>query len=120
MLVRFHSRAAAGLTLFGYVAADLLRLMGMSGNVPGAALAADVPAALQRLRRALESSEGDRVPAPAPPESGRQHAVSDDDEEKDAPKISLRTRGYPLVQLLEAAAAEDCDVVWEEADRATA
>ena len=115
MLVRFHSKAAAGVTMFGYIAVDLLRLMGMSGNVPGAVLAAGVPEARQRLRTALESSEGDRVPRPATPDKARR----EDDEEERAPGIDLRTRGYPLIQLLEAAAAEDCDVVWEDADRAT-
>ena len=117
MLVRFHSKAAAGVTLFGYVATDLLRHMGMSGIVPGAVLAAGVPDALRRLRQALASPEGERVPGPTMPAPAKQG--SEDEDEKETSKISLRTRAYPLVQLLEAAVAQECDVVWEEAGKAT-
>ena len=119
MLVRFHSRAAAGVTLFGYVAHDLLRLMGMSGVVPGAVLAADVPRALSRLREALASPEGDRVPVPPAPPGGGTRGQQDDEPEREAQRIRLRTRAFPLLQLLDAAAAAQCEVVWEEADRAT-
>lgn len=117
MLVRFHSKAAAGVTMFGYVAAELLRAMGMSGVVPGAVLAAGVPEALGRLRQALASAEGDRVPGPTPPGTGKHG--SEEEDEKETAKVSLRTRAYPLVQLLEAAVAQECDVVWEDAGKAT-
>ena len=120
MLVRFHSKASGSVTMFGDIATELLRLMGMSGMVPGAVLARDVPEALRRLKQAVESSEGDRIPQPA-----RSNKPSPEDEEqdegndKDIPQINLRTRAYPLVQLLEAATAEDCDVVWEDSGKAT-
>ena len=119
MLVRFHSRAAAGVTLFGYVAQDLLRLMGMSGAVPGAVLAADVPRALSRLREALASPEGDRVPVPPAPPGRTKSAEPDEEPEREAQQISLRTRAFPLLQLLDTAAAAQCEVVWEDAGRAT-
>ena len=120
MLVRFHSKASGGVTVFGEIATELLRLMGMSGMVPGAVLARDVPQALRRLRQAVDSPEGDRIPQPARPKNGREE--NDEDGERDAsdvPRINLRTRAYPLVKLLEAAAAEKCDVIWEEANKAT-
>ena len=122
MLVRFHSKASGSVTMFGDIAAELLRLMGMSGMVPGAVLARDVPEALLRLAQAVASAEGDRIPRAARPKNGRQEEANDDDDEKDAsdgPRVNLRTRAYPLVKLLEAAAAEECDVIWEAAGKAT-
>ncbi len=117
MLVRFHSKAAAGVTMFGDIAAELLGFMGMSGMVPGAARAQDVPEALRQLKHAIGSSEGDRIPQPSRPKSGNEEKESG--EEDDIAKVNLRTRAYPLVQLLEAAAAEECAVVWEDAGKAT-
>ncbi len=113
MIVRFHSKAAAGVTMFGDVAVALLHLMGMSGVIPGAVKAADVPEALRRIRQGLASPE--RAPQPARP----RRAGDDEDSEKEDRSISLRTRAFPLVELLEAAAAQQCDVVWEEEGKAT-
>ena len=114
MLVRFHSKTSAGVLMFGDIAVALLRLMGMSGSVPGAVLARDIPAALHRLRQAVDSPEGERVLEPSGPDKHVDQA-----DRPDAPRVRLRTRAFPLVQMLEAAAAADCDVIWEEADKAT-
>lgn len=113
MLVRFHSKATGAVTLFGEVAIELLRLMGASGAVPGALLAEDVPGALDKLNRAVASSEGDRIVRP------RQSMSDEDEQEETVAIVNLRTRAYPLLQLLETAAAEDCAVVWEDSSKAT-
>ena len=115
MLVRFHSKASGSVTMFGDIAAELLRLMGMSGVVPGAVLARDVPEALRRLRQAVGSPEGDRIPQP-PSSKGRE---KEDEENGEFAKVNLRTRAHPLLQLLETAAAEECAVVWEDSSKAT-
>ena len=117
MLVRFHSKASGSVTMFGDIAAELLRHMGMSGMVPGAVLAREVPEALRRLRQAVESSEGDRIMGP--PRSKSERKESEEDADQEVAKINLRTRAYPLIQLLETAAAEDCAVVWEDSSKAT-
>ena len=114
MLVRFHSRTSAGVLMFGDIAVVLLRLMGMSGSVPGAVLARDIPEALHRLRQAVDSPEGHRIREPSRP---KKH--DDEADGPDATRVRLRTRAYPLVQMLEAAAAAECDVIWEHADKAT-
>ena len=49
MLVTFSCPVYANITMFGDVAVRLLKLMGHSGTTPGALLADDVPAALERL-----------------------------------------------------------------------
>ena len=112
MLVRFHSDATGAVTMFGDVAKELLLLMGASGVIPGALLAA---AALRRLSRAVESPEGNRVLRQ--PRSSREE--TDDEQEEAVALVNLRTRAYPLLRLLETAAAEQCAVVWEDSSKAT-
>jgi len=115
MLVRFHSKASGSVTMFGEVAEELLRLMGMSGMVPGAVLAQDIPKALDRLRQAMDSPEGNRIPQPSRP----KNKDKEEEEEEETATVSLRTRAHPLLALLETAAAEECAVVWEDSNKAT-
>lgn len=100
MLVKFNSDAGA-LIMFGEVARKLLRMMGQTGDVPGALLARDVPAALERLKRAVAAEPDKR-------ENGGLASQSDE------PPVSLRQRAFPLIELLTRAAKRDRDVVWEE------
>jgi hypothetical protein len=99
MLVRFNSDAGV-IIMFGDVAVILLKLMGQSGAVPGAILPEDIPAALERLKRGIAAHREE------PPS-----AVSDRDDE---PKVSLRQRAFPLIELLARAAQRKCHVIWEE------
>ncbi len=99
MLVRFDSRVG-GFTMFGDVAVRLLKMMGHSGTVPSALLARDIPQARARLEAALAAAP------PATAEAG--------DEDDKTPKVSLRQRAYPLIELLGRAAQADCDVLWDK------
>lgn len=101
MLVNFNSKVGA-LTMFGDVAIELLKLMGHSGTVPSAILAPDIPAALDRLRRALEQG------VPPPPT-----AADEEDRQEGHTPVSLRQRAYPLIDLLERAAKSNADVLWD-------
>lgn len=104
MIVKFSTRVGA-LTLHGDAAVTLLKAMGHSGTVPGAVLAADLPAALAGLRRVL--AEQARVPPPEP-------AATDEDEERERePPVALRVRAVPLIDMLETAIARDSDLMWE-------
>lgn len=100
MLVTFSCKAWADITMFGDVAVAMLKLMGHSGTVPGALLAEDVPAALARLKAAVEADKA----APHPPPAR--------DDEDDDETVSFAVRAHPLVELLTAAAREKCDVMW--------
>lgn len=102
MLVTFTTKAYADITMFGDVAVTLLRMMGHSGTVPGAVVAADVPAALDRLQRALDADKGAQARPPA--------AAADDEDE---PPVSLGHRALPLLELLAAAADRKADVMWK-------
>jgi hypothetical protein len=105
MIVKFSTRAGA-LTMHGDAAVTLLKAMGHSGTVPGAILAADLPAALSRLRKALE--EQARLPPPPEP------ATTDEDDERERePPVSMRMRALPLIDMIETAIARDSDLMWE-------
>lgn len=99
MLVTFSCRAYADITMFGHVAVRLLRLMGHSGTVPGALLAADVPAALARLEAGVAATG-----PPAEPDEG----------EDDEPPVPLAHRALPLIELLRAAAKAEVNVMWDK------
>ncbi|WP_293266419.1 DUF1840 domain-containing protein, partial [Neptunomonas sp.] len=56
MLVTFTTDAYGSITMFGDVALAMFKMMGHSGSVPGAILAADVPVALSKLTTAIEAN----------------------------------------------------------------
>lgn len=98
MLVTFTTKTYPDITMFGDVAQTLLKMMGHSTTVPGAILAADVPAALARLKDAIDTAKD------SPP-------VPDDDEEE--PVVSIAHRALPLIELLDAAMKADANVMWK-------
>jgi Domain of unknown function (DUF1840) len=100
MLVTFTSPAYANITMFGDVALTMLKLMGHSATVPGALLAEDIPAALQKLEAAVAA---DRL---SPPEQPAE------DEGGEVP-VSLSHRALPLIELLKAAAKAKVNVMWD-------
>jgi len=104
MIVKFWTNAGA-IVMHGDVAVALLRGLGHSGTVPGAILAADLVAALPRLRRYL-----DALPPLPPPAASPER---DGEEEESEPPISLRTRAVPLIDMIETAIARDSDLMWE-------
>lgn len=102
MLITFTTPVHADITMFGDVAKALIRMMGHSGAVPGALLAEDVPAALERLRGAVESN----------PEAPLDPRADDDDDEARSQSVTLKHRAMPLIELLESAAREEKNVMW--------
>jgi hypothetical protein len=101
MLVRFDSDQGS-ISMFRDAAVTLLKMMGQSGAIPGAVLGKDVAAALERLKRAMVAQRGD------------SQAKSGEDESGE-PRVSLQQRAFPLIELLTRAAAEESDVIWEDA-----
>ena len=102
MLVQFDSEVG-GFTMFGDVAVQLLRMMGHSGTVPSAILAADIPAAVERLQAALRSAP---PPAPEPEDDKDQYG------DRKEPRVSIQTRAVPFIDLLQRAAKRGSDVTW--------
>jgi hypothetical protein len=106
MLVTFHTKAYANITMFGDVAKQLLTLMGHSGTIPSAIKAEDVPTALARLETAIAQRKAAEVAEAREDDSGR--------DDYDAPrKVALSQRAVPLLELFRAAAANKSDVMWD-------
>lgn len=106
MLVTFRTKAYANITMFGDVAKQLLELMGLSGTVPSAIKAEDVPIALARLETAIaqrRATEAAEVPE-------GDHGRGDYDAPR---KVTISQRAMPLLELLRAAAAKKADVMWD-------
>ncbi|WP_133129477.1 DUF1840 domain-containing protein [Legionella yabuuchiae] len=103
MLVTFSCDAHENITMFGDVAVKLIKMMGHSGEVPGAILAEDVQGALNRLKQSIEVHKEDE-----PKNSGYQDEYSEEEP------ISLSKRAWPLIELLEDAANAKCNVMWRK------
>jgi hypothetical protein len=101
MLIKFDSEVGS-FAMAGDIAVQLLKAMGHSGTVPSAILPGDIPAALARLRLAMNAS-----PGTATGSSG------DDEEDPKEARVSLRQRAFPLIDLLARAAEKGVDVMWK-------
>ena len=99
MLVRFNSDVGL-ITMFGDIAVTLLKMMGQSGVLPGAIAPEDIPAALGRLKKEVAAHPGS-------PAGGDSAGAGE-------PRVSIRQRAFPLIDLLERAAKRGCHVIWEE------
>jgi hypothetical protein len=109
MMIRFQTKFGQ-LLMQGEPALALIRLGGHSGSVPGAILAAELPAFQQRLRAGLELHGEAYSPAPVPREPG--------DEENDEPRerpVRLRQRAVPLLDMIDTALRQPSDLMWEKA-----
>ena len=104
MLVTFRTESYPSITMFGDVAVALLKLMGHSGTVPGALLAEDIPAALERLKAGVAA----KPDQPLDPGGNKAR-----DAEEAVSHVSLAHRALPLIELLTAAAADGNHVMWE-------
>lgn len=102
MLIVFSSEASGDITMFGDVALRLLKMMGMSGTVPGGIKPAEIPAALEQLKRAVTVEK----------DSPAEKATDERNESREKTLVNLGQRAFPLVQMLEAAAREGCHVTW--------
>jgi hypothetical protein len=109
MMLKFTTKFGQ-LLMQGEPALALIRLGGHSGGVPGAILAADLPAFLQRLRAGLELHGESFSPAPAPRDPGEE----DEDEPRERP-VRLRLRAVPLLDMIETALRQPSDLMWEQA-----
>ncbi|SDX75969.1 protein of unknown function [Allochromatium warmingii] len=103
MLIRFETPAYATITMFGDIAVTLIKLMGHSGSVPGALLAADIPAALAQLQHAV----AEHPDTPLDPATPHQR------QRDESPHVSLAHRALPLIELLTAADCAGENVMWE-------
>src|SRR5262245_1797019 len=93
--------------MFGDIGVALLKMAGMTGNVPTAILAADIPAVLRRLEGGLATQA---AAAPAPGTSSAASPAADESADSNQ-AVPLGNRAFPLLSLLRAARAAGADVL---------
>ncbi len=103
MLVKFSCNVHGDITMFGDDAKHLLKMMGHSGTIPSAIYADDVPAVLERLKKAVDAKQVKPV----------EDSSSDDDEQNE-PRVDIALRAFPLIEMLAAAARDNCNVMWDK------
>jgi len=101
VLVTFKSKSHGDITMFGTVAKSLLKMMGQSGNIPGAIMAADLGDARSSLTEKLEKVE---------PQSAAETNDGDDDGET---AVSLSKRALPLLEMFDSAIENGDNIMWE-------
>lgn len=110
MIVVFSTRHGR-ITLLGESAVALLQLAGHSGHVPGAVLAADLPAFHEHLRAGLELRGDELSP---PPAATAPASEAEQEEAREQPAaVSLRKRAVPLLDMIATAMSRPSDLMWE-------
>ena len=104
MLVTFKSKSHGDITMFGTVAKSLLKMMGQSGNVPGAIMADD----LGNVRIAL-TDKLEKVEPRSTADAGSDNEGNEDGETA----VSLSKRALPLLEMIDSAIENGDNIMWE-------
>jgi len=101
MLVTFTCNAYQNITMFYDVAKRLFKMIGYNEAESGVIRSEDTLEVLLRLKKAIEVDKDQPI---------LENCQSDDSKEQ---TVNIAHRAYPLIEMLEAAAKEKCDVMWE-------
>ena len=106
-LVRFTSKAAGEIFMFEDNARRLFDILGKDATPKGIITADQVPAAIARLRAAIDEEKRLAAAAPAPEHNPDDQALAGNPQ-----FVRLGQRAYPLLDMLERAARKGVDVLW--------
>jgi hypothetical protein len=101
MIYKFKSKAAGDVIMMAPGGDQVLRLIGKEPSAQGILHAADMPAAIQALEKAVAEEEAARKAAA---DEGNPPAKGDG--------VSLRQRAWPLVEMMKRAHGAGQDIVW--------
>ena len=104
MLITFKTKNHADVVMFGDIALKLVGMMGFLKKTPGAILPEDIKQALEKLQSSLDQISDAKI------DIGSEKKVSDDND--DEPKIPLKIRALPLIDLLKNALENQNNVMW--------
>lgn len=109
MLITFTTKVHHDVVMFGDIATVFLRIMGESEQPPGILRGDDINKAATRLRSWLEA----RAPEKNTDSDSDADAGTDDETPRERQKrVSLQHRALPLLELMDAAARKQTDVIW--------
>jgi hypothetical protein len=105
MIYKFKSKVAGDVIMLGPAGDDVLRIIGKQPAAKGILEAADMPAAIEAIERAVAADEAARARA-------EQEAA--DEGRTLAPRegVTLRQRAWPLVEMMKRSHKEGKDIVW--------
>ncbi|MES2605447.1 MAG: DUF1840 domain-containing protein [Pseudomonadota bacterium] len=104
MLITFTTKVHHDVVMFGDIATVFLRVMGESEQPPGILRGDDINKAADKLRSWIEARA---------PETTEADGTKEDDTQRENPKlVSLKNRALPLLELMDAAARKQTDVIW--------
>lgn len=113
MIYRFRSRHDADVLMTRPVAERILAVMGKDVTPEGILQPAQMPAALDALRAAVEADDAVRAArgdAAADADADARESGPGGEDRPDA--VSLRRRVWPLVEMIQRARAHDDPVTW--------
>lgn len=108
MLYKFKSKAGGDVIMLGPDGDRLMRIIGKEPAAQGILLVADLPAALRALEAAVLADER----APEPSSAGGAEADEARVAESASPRVALRQRAWPLMDLIRRALSTEHDVLW--------
>jgi hypothetical protein len=104
MLYKFKSRATADLVMLEAAGRRLLEVLGREPSAQGIFEAADLPALMQQLERAIKQEE-------AMLEQAEREAQAQGQTIR-RPEVSLRQRLWPMREMMRRSQAEGHPIVW--------
>lgn len=104
MLITFKTKNHADVVMFGDIALQLIGMMGLLKKTPGAILTEDIQQALEKLQSSLNQISSEKI--------GTNSAQEVSDDNDDEPKIPLKIRALPLIDLLKNAHKNQNNVMW--------
>ena len=102
MIYKFKSKATGDTIMLGPNGDQLLRVLGREPSAQGIIEVAHMPAALNALQAAIDDDERAR----------RERGGGDEDGEGAREPVTLRTRLWPMVEMLRRAHTAGEPVVW--------
>lgn len=109
MLVKFTSNTSGEIVMFAEVARRLFDIVGKEGTARGVFTLEQLPAAVEKLSRAVADEKNAGWPA---------DAAQDEDEESGEekyPPVGLAQRAHPLIELMERTRKNEGFILWEAA-----
>lgn len=108
MLYKFKSKASGDLIMLGPHGDELMRLLGREPAAQGIIEVDAMPEVLRLIEAAVAAEEGLRQSQGV---SSRGDA-GDERDEKGEPRVGLRQRVWPMVDMLRRSLAEKVPIVW--------
>ncbi len=99
MLIKFSIISGQSVEMFEKDAKAILHAMDLSGKVPSAISAEDIPAAIKHLENTLSSSSIDK---------------DDDNKGGSEDAVGAKTKAFPLMELLKNAVQQNKSVMWDK------